>query len=88
MFVEGRTEINNFKLALYLWSRYGHWSFDTVFDLLNHRNALLDQQINYAIGNNTLNVAPLPAPSDSAQILPPCASINPFAIVKPIPSPP
>jgi len=40
------------------------------------------------MGNRTLNVDPFPTTSDSAQILPPCASINPFAIVNPIPSPP
>lgn len=41
----------------------------------------------YAAGNTTLNVEPCPTPSDSAQIFPPCASINPFAIVRPMPSP-
>ena len=43
---------------------------------------------NYPVGSNALIVDPRPTPSDSTHILPPCASMMPLAMVKPMPNPP
>ena len=69
----------------------GRYSSQIVFSLqMQKRRDFLgaSDSVYSAFGNNTLKVAPLPSPSDSAQIFPSCTSSNPLAMVSPIPNPP
>ena len=83
-------DISYLYILLKMISLLAKYLYRQLIAKWDKRKALfvLAQKSYYTIDNSTLNVDPLPAPSDSAQILPPWASINPFAMVSPMPSPP